>query len=222
MWRCEGLHPRPRRRYHPARPGCAPVGHPAAWTTTFACGPINPDIMYMTDAWASVHISTDGGRTWTSVNQGIDLHSGPSGDAVPVFSVRIDPNDPNIVWIGLFRLGGIYRSADGGQTWERRTNGIVEGEGLTIRGFAIEPGNSDVVYAAGEIASWVWAGQEMPGREFDRVKGVVYKTTDAGLHWRADLAKICALPRLGSEPDLFAEQMPAFQHRLDHGNAFPV
>ena len=146
--------------------------------------PDNPDVMYVTDAWSGVHMSSDGGQTWMNVNDGIDARTGPSGDAIPVFSLTIDPNDNDIIWIGLQDLTGIYRSADGGLTWQKRINGIVENFGLTIRGLAVEPGNSNVVYAAGEISSWQWAGQPMPGKEFDRVQGVVYKSTDAGLNWQ--------------------------------------
>jgi photosystem II stability/assembly factor-like uncharacterized protein len=147
--------------------------------------PDNPDIMFVTDAWAGVHKSTDGGRTWFTLNDGIDARTGPSGDAIPVFCLTIDPNNYDIIWIGLQNLGAVYRSGDGGQTWRKRISGIVEGEGLTIRGITVEPGNSDIVYVAGEISSWRWAGQEMWGREFDRVRGVVYKSTDGGAKWKA-------------------------------------
>ncbi len=141
--------------------------------------PDNPDIMYVTDAWAGVHRSTDGGQIWYSLNEGIDARTGPSGDAIPVFCLTIDPNDYDVIWIGTQSFRGVYRSADSGETWEKRTNGIVEDDNLTVRGIAVEPGNSDVVYVAGEI------GQNNWGREFDRVKGVVYKSTDAGLNWQA-------------------------------------
>jgi photosystem II stability/assembly factor-like uncharacterized protein len=148
--------------------------------------PDNPDIMYVTDSWAGVHVSTDGGQTWFAANEGIVGRTGESGDAIPVFCLTIDPNDPDIVWAGLQFLGHIYRSTDGGRTWEKRDNGIVQSRnGLSFRGITIEPGNSDVVYAAGEVSSWEWAGAEMEGRGFDLTKGVVYKSTDSGLHWNA-------------------------------------
>lgn len=147
--------------------------------------PDNPDLMYVTDAWAGVHKSTDGGKTWFPSNDGIDLTTGPSGDAVPVFCLTIDPNNYDTVWIGLQEKGAIYRSVDGGQTWQRRFNGILEGEGLTFRGITVEPGNSEVVYAAGEINSWNWARREARGRQFDLTRGVVYKSLDEGAHWAA-------------------------------------
>ena len=147
--------------------------------------PDNPDIMYVTDSFAGIHKSEDAGISWRNFNQGIDVKGGFSGDAIPVFCVTVDPNDHNIIWVGLLNEKGIYRSTDGGISWEKRTEGIVEDEGLTIRGIAVEPGNSDIVYAAGEISSWTWAGQQVLGRQFDKVKGVIYKSENGGLTWRA-------------------------------------
>jgi len=141
--------------------------------------PDNPDIMYVTDAFAGIHKSIDGGSTWFPINQGIEVRGGPSGDAIPVFSLTIDPNNNDILWAGTQATLGVYRSKDGGQTWERRVNGIVEKDGISFRGFSVESGNSDIVYAAAEISSWQWAGQPISGG-FDLVKGVVYKSTDAG------------------------------------------
>ena len=147
--------------------------------------PDRPDIMFVTDAWAGVHRSTDAGRTWQPANDGISGRQGESGDAIPVFCLTIDPNNNDIVWAGLQTLGQIYRSQDGGLTWEKRISGIVEGEGLSFRGITVEPGNSSVVYAAGEISPWLWAGRAVRGLAFDLTKGVLYRSLDAGLHWSA-------------------------------------
>jgi photosystem II stability/assembly factor-like uncharacterized protein len=145
----------------------------------------NPDIMYVSDAWSGVNRSADGGLTWEPANQGILGRRGDSGDGIPVFCLTIDPNDPQIIWAGLQDLGKLYRSTDGGLTWEERSQGFQEAQGLSFRGISIEPGNSAVVYAAAEISSWTWAGKEVRGIPFDLTKGVVYKSTDAGQHWQA-------------------------------------
>ena len=147
--------------------------------------PDNPDVMYVTDAWSGVHKSTDGGKTWFPSNQGIDLTTGPSGDAIPVFCLTVDPNNYDTLWVGLQELGAVYQSIDGGASWQRRSTGMLEGEGLSIRGITVQPGNSDVVYAAGEISSWKWAGKEIMIGQFDATKGVVYKSIDGGAHWAA-------------------------------------
>lgn len=148
--------------------------------------PANPDVMYVTDAFAGVHKSTDGGLTWTNINRGIDARSGPSGDHIPAFSVTIDPNNPDVVWVGMQNSNEVYRSADGGATWVKRGNGIVEPIGtFTVRGITVQPGNSDVVYIAGEITVKNSAGSVIPGKLFDLVRGVVYKSRDGGQNWTA-------------------------------------
>lgn len=144
--------------------------------------PRNPDVMYVTDAEAGVFKSVDGGHTWFPINQGITARVGTSNDSIPVFSLTIDPNRPDTLWVGTQFGGGIFRSDDAGATWRPMNNGIQE-QGLTIRGFTVEPGNSDVVYLGGEVPSWSWSGDNQPGVLLDRVKGVVYKTTDGGQHW---------------------------------------
>jgi photosystem II stability/assembly factor-like uncharacterized protein len=145
--------------------------------------PDNPDTMYVTDAFAGVFVSTDGGANWVPSVEGITARSGETGDAIPIFSLTIDPNDHNILWAGTQNVRGIFKSVDGGQSWSERVEGIVERDGITFRGFTVDPTDSETVYAAAEISSWAWAGQERPGREFDRVQGVVYRTTDGGTHW---------------------------------------
>ena len=147
--------------------------------------PDNPDIMYVTDAWAGVFMSTDGGQTWSPKNEGITTRTGESGDAIPVFCLTIDPHNYDTLWIGTQNVRGIFKSTDGGATWTEMDNGVVEKSGITFRGFAADPRSSDVVYAAAELSSWAWSGQEHPGREFDMTKGVVYQTTDGGQHWTA-------------------------------------
>jgi photosystem II stability/assembly factor-like uncharacterized protein len=145
--------------------------------------PDNPDVMYVTDAWAGVFMSTDGGQTWFPSNEGITTRMGESGDAIPVFCLTIDPHDYDIIWVGTQNVRGIFKSTDGGRTWMEMDNGVVEREGITFRGFTLDPRSSDIVYAAAEVSSWAWAGEERSGREFDLTQGVVYKTTDGGQNW---------------------------------------
>jgi photosystem II stability/assembly factor-like uncharacterized protein len=144
--------------------------------------PRNPDVLYVTDAWAGAFKSTDGGENWFPINNGITARVGPSGDGIPVFSLTIDPNNPDNLWAGTQFGGGVFRSDDAGQSWVSKSNGILE-RALTIRGFTVEPGNSDVVYLGGEISSWEWNDTPLPGLGLDMTKGVVYKTTDGGENW---------------------------------------
>ena len=141
----------------------------------------NPSILLVTDAWAGVHKSTNGGATWNASNTGITARTGATRDAIPVFSLAIDPNDNDIVWAGTQNGGGLFRSTNGGDTWTRRDSGIaffpLESDpqlGLTIRHITVQPGNSGVVYVAGEFPTGVM------GIGFERVRGFVYKSEDGG------------------------------------------
>lgn len=150
--------------------------------------PDNPDIMYVTDAYAGAFKSTDGGLHWSPANTGITTRLGTSGDAIPVFSLTIDPNDYNILWAGTQGASGIYRSADAGANWVNMntgTNGITEIQ-LAVRGFTVEPGNSSTVYFAAEVPSAEWNGSDIwdPTVGVDITKGVIYKSTDGGKTWK--------------------------------------
>ncbi len=146
----------------------------------------NPDLMFVTDAWSGVNLSNDGGKTWTASNSGISSNGGPSGDAIPVFSLTVSPQNPDVIWAGTQGIRGIFKSIDGGKTWQKKDTGVLENEGLSLRGFTVDPKNQDIVYAAGEISSAIWLGHQQNGTlGFDLVKGVIYKTVDGGEHWNA-------------------------------------
>jgi photosystem II stability/assembly factor-like uncharacterized protein len=148
--------------------------------------PRNLDVMYVTDAYAGAFKSTDGGQNWFPINNGIPPYFGLSNDVIPVFSLTIDPNHPDTLWVGLQYNSAIYRSDDGGGSWTNMNtgnNGIIE-KSISTRGFTIEPGNSDVVYFAGEVSSFEWNnGVNRSGMGLDMTRGVVYKTTDGGQTW---------------------------------------
>ena len=159
----------------------------------------NPDIMYFTDVWSGVQKSINGGLNWTQSNGegegAMDFRVGPTLDNIPVYALRIDPNDEDIVWIGLQDNGGLYKSNDGGQSWESKSNGLdptkiipqqkllnadedeeedVPELHLTVRMIEIEPGNSNVVYVMGDVDT------QVDGFQFNRTRGFVFKSTDGG------------------------------------------
>ena len=144
--------------------------------------PRNPDVMCITDAWAGALKSVDGGAHWYPINDGITTRVGPSLDGIPAFCVTIDPNNPDTLWVGAQDATDVFRSDDGGAHWTSMNNGIAETL-LTTRGSSVEPGNSNVVYLAGEVAGREWNGEHLPGILFDKTEGVVCKTVDRGQDW---------------------------------------
>jgi len=136
-----------------------------------------PETMFVTDGWTGVQRSVDGGETWAAVNEGIASRSRPSQDAIPVFALRIDPNDPDIVWAGLLSGEGLFRSIDRGLTYESRSHGLPLTEAFTIRHIETVPGDSDRVYVMGEFDTGVW------GEGFARTRGFVFSSSDGGANW---------------------------------------
>lgn len=136
----------------------------------------NPDYLLVTDVNSGLNISIDNGITWTPSNTGMDTAF--------VFSATIDPNDNDIVWAGTQTRMGIFKSTDGGRTWARKSSGVTGDVGVSFRGFTVDPTDSTIVYAAGEISSSAWNnGVPLTMNGMDLAKGMVYKTVDGGEHW---------------------------------------
>jgi photosystem II stability/assembly factor-like uncharacterized protein len=136
---------------------------------------------YVTDDFAGFFYSMDRGLTWTNGNQGLPTWG--EGNTIPVFSATVDPHNPAIVWTGLDHLGHIYKSTDRAQTWVQMDNGVTPNNGLSFRGFSVDPRSSDIVYAAAEVVSTVFieAGKKPQGTTGSG--GRVYRTTDGGKNW---------------------------------------
>jgi len=138
----------------------------------------NPNNIIVTDSFAGIHISSDRGLTWVESNQGIDARTGKSGDDVPVFVTTIDPNNPSRVWCGVRGAMGVFLSTNEGTSWARKDNGLPDGENVEIRGLAVKPGDSNTIFAAGDLEE---IGPPMGA--FQRTQGIVYRTVDGGENW---------------------------------------
>jgi hypothetical protein len=143
--------------------------------------PNSKQTMFVTDNYAGVIKSVDGGKSWQRSNAGITVRGGPTSDAYAIFSLSIDPNEPNILWAGTNGENGafgIFKSVDSGANWVLKTAGVGDAAlGIVFRGFTVQVGNSNIVYAQAELPS------ATNGREFNRTTGRVYKTTDGGESW---------------------------------------
>lgn len=142
--------------------------------------PDDPDTVWVASQgplWSSggergVYKTTDGGKTWTNV-----LASGPWTGATDLL---IDPRNPDRLYAAMWQHqrtvaayvgggpeSGLWKSEDGGETWEELKTGLPKGNMGKI-GLAISPMQPDVVYAAIET---------------DRRQGGVWRSTDRGASW---------------------------------------
>ncbi len=125
-----------------------------------------------------IYAGTAGGGVWKSTNSGVTFNSIFDKHAQSIGTVTVDPNQPDkIVWVGSGETwtrnsvsvgDGIYKSTDGGQSWNNM--GLFDSE--RISDIIVMPGNSDIVYVG--VMGALWGDNDERG---------VYKTTDGGITW---------------------------------------
>ena len=125
--------------------------------SAIAINPQNPDIVYIgalghafgPNEERGVFMTTDGGKTWTKTLYLDNQHG--------VADLEIDPTNPNILYAGMWSFerkpwthrsgsekGGVYKSIDGGRTWNKLTNGLPKLMGRI--GVRVAPSNPNIVY----------------------------------------------------------------------------
>ncbi len=154
----------------------------------------NPDIVYIGTGETElrgniaqgdgVYKTTDGGKTW----QHIGLV-----DTQAIAKIRVHPTNPDLVYVAA--LGhpsgpnadrGIYRSKDGGKTWEKILFRDDKTGGIEIN---FDPKNPQVLYASLWEAYRVSHGMSSGGSGSG-----LFKSTDGGDHW-TELSRNPGLPK---------------------------
>ena len=135
-----------------------------------AIDPRNPSTWYVGVGSGGVWKTENGGTTWTAVFDGEDTYS--------IGCISIDPANAGTLWVGTGENvsgrhvgygAGVYRSRDGGTSWENM--GLAASEHIGM--IRVDPRDSDTVYVAAQGPLWSGGGE----------RGL-YKTTDGGRNWR--------------------------------------
>ncbi len=121
-----------------------------------------------------VYKSTDAGKTW--MHLGLELTRQIAG-------IVVHPDDSDVVYVaaqgaysGATKERGIYKSTDGGETWE---NVLFVDENSGCSHLVMDPTNSRILYAT------MWDHRRLPWQVRSGGPGSgVYKTTDAGKTWK--------------------------------------
>ncbi len=150
-----------------------------------AVAPSNPDIIYVgtgagiirpdLSVGDGVYKSTDGGKTWT--------HLGLR-ESQMISMIDVDPKDPNRLFVAA--LGhpygpnaerGIFRSTDGGQTFQKVLYKDEYTSGNDVR---IDPSDPNTVYAT------LWQQQQsfIEGQGFGGAGNGIFKSIDGGTTWK--------------------------------------
>jgi photosystem II stability/assembly factor-like uncharacterized protein len=109
-----------------------------------------------------LHVSDDNGRSWRNLEFPIDGRQ--------VWSIAFDPADRDVIFAGT-KPAAIFRSTDGGRTWERRPAAFPERCPIPIG----PPRVTALVVDPTDHRS-VWAGAEVGG---------VFHSSDRGETWEA-------------------------------------
>jgi photosystem II stability/assembly factor-like uncharacterized protein len=141
--------------------------------------PTNPDIVYVAvqgNPWKpsetrGVFMTTDGGKNWKKV-----LYV---NDTTGASDLQMDPSDPNVLLAGMWTVqrkpwtllngsteGGIWKSTDGGKTWNKLAGGLPTSDPTDRVRIAFAPSSPKTVYAT------------MPTKSC-----ILWGSTDAGSNW---------------------------------------
>ena len=120
-----------------------------------------------------VYKTTDGGRTWANVGL---------RESCQIGAVRVHPKDPNVVYVaalgnafGPNEQRGVFRSTDGGDTWERV---LFVSEDAGAVDISMDPGNPRVLYAS------IWQVRRVPWMlSSGGPDSGLFKSTDGGDTW---------------------------------------
>lgn len=125
------------------------------------------------------YVAVASGGVWKTTNAGTTYE--PIFDRQGSYSigcVTLDPNNPNVVWVGTGENNGqrsiaygdgVYKSTDGGKSWKNM--GLKDSE--HIGNIVVHPHNSDVVFVAAHGPLWSAGGD----------RGL-YKSTNGGKDWK--------------------------------------
>ena len=175
----------------------------------------NPDVLYAA-TWdrhrtvaaymgggpgSGIHRSTDGGRTWTKLTNGL-----PKG-VMGKIGLAISPQDPDVLYAAIeleLKTGGVWRSDDQGASWTKMSDLIAGGTGPHYyQELYASPHAFDRIYFANnylqvsEDGGKTWRSAEAPGKHVDN-HAMAFRAddpdylmvaTDGGLYESYDLGK---------------------------------
>ncbi|MEM9666921.1 MAG: glycosyl hydrolase, partial [Bacteroidota bacterium] len=149
-----------------------------------AVAPSDPNVVYvgtgespirgvMSSHGDGVYKSTDGGQTWTAI--GLERTR-------QISEIQIHPTNPDVVYVAAQGNAwtdnperGIYRSMDGGATWEHVLH-VDDGTGASD--LSLDVTNPRILYAA------FWDHQRLPWKVISGGAGSgLFKSTDGGTTW---------------------------------------
>jgi photosystem II stability/assembly factor-like uncharacterized protein len=114
---------------------------------------------------SGLYKSVDGGSTWSQLTDGL-----PSGVDLGRIGLAIAPTDPKrmYAWVQSSKAGGIYRSDDAGESWQRvNSEERIYGRGDDFGCVRVHPKDRDTIF----VANTSTYRSTDAGRSFTAIKG---------------------------------------------------
>jgi photosystem II stability/assembly factor-like uncharacterized protein len=161
---------------HPHRPEWG-AGYGGQAFHTIVPHPTDPDRVTCAISSGGVYATTDGGATWEAHNTGVQAEFLPEGSQYPEFGqcvhkIARHPARPDRMF--MQNHGGVYRSDDGGTTWQSIEKGLPANFGFPV---VVHPHDPDTVY----LFPLSGSGGRYPVEGEARV----WRSKDAGETWEA-------------------------------------
>lgn len=143
--------------------------------TALVCDPANSDHLCIGSAGGGVWTSSDAGRNWVA--------RWPEAAPLQIGSLSIDPSNPKTIYCGTGEANlsadsypgdGIYRSHDGGTTWEPWASSEETGIPRRIGTIAVDPADPQHVLIGGIGLGKVSSDHDLGG---------LHSTRDGGATW---------------------------------------
>jgi photosystem II stability/assembly factor-like uncharacterized protein len=152
--------------------------------------------VYRANPERGVYRTTDGGAHWKKI-----LADAKDPDDVGAVDLALDVQHPRTIYASLWATrrppwsvyapsnmpgGGLYKSTDGGDTWNRLSGGLPTDDFVGKIGIAIAPSNPNRLYAVvDDLGAAIARGlRAAAGTATPKAPGGVYISDDAGATWR--------------------------------------
>ena len=160
-----------------------------------AAAPSKPERLYAS-SFGEVYVSDNDGATWSSYSAGLP-------DFADFEGIIVDPNNHDVVYMRSY-FDGIYKSVDGGQTWQAKNEGLND---TRVNDMAMHVNDPQTLFIATTDAgllksidgaeTWRPSGggiagarvasvDVVPGRPdilFASAEGIIYRSPFAGVAW---------------------------------------
>lgn len=142
-----------------------------------AVDPQNPSTVYV--AADDLYKTTDGGSTWTTVENGFATLPGGGPDLIS--GVSVDPVTEGTAYAASYN-SGLYKTTDGGQSWTAINTGLTSliTSDTEFGDVVVDPVNTQNLYVT---VSFLGSSNAAQG---------IYKSTDGGSHWTASITNVYA------------------------------